>query len=208
MTIIPSINETSFEEVKNKIKIIEPYIKWAHLDISDGTFSKAVTWHEPKDLLGLESKINLEIHLMVENVDKRIFQWFLPSVKRIFFHLDACLDAMYIIEECHKNGIEAGIAVSPDESIVKAINFKEKIDIIQILGVHAGPAGQIVSEETFKRIKEVRKYFPQAIIEVDGGMNENTAKAAKEAGADIIVASSAIFNGEDIKKSIENFKNL
>ncbi|MCX6731503.1 MAG: hypothetical protein NTX55_00750 [Candidatus Parcubacteria bacterium] len=213
MLIIPSINVDSFEEVKRKIKLIEPYVEWVHLDIADGTFTKTTTWHNPADLLSLETPLNIEVHLMIKNVEERLDNWLIAPVKRIFFHLSAVSNPGFIIDRCREAGIEVGIAISPDESWTKAAHYKGKVDAFQILGVHAGPAGQKATEETFEIIKEMRKFCPasqqgggKCIIEVDGGMNEETAKRAKEAGADIIVAASTIFNG-DIKKNIEKLKH-
>jgi ribulose-phosphate 3-epimerase len=204
--IIPSINVDSFEEVKEKIKLVEPYVDWAHLDISDGTATKYITWHNASDLNFLETPLNIEVHLMISNVDRRINDWLISKVKRIFFHLSASNDPDFVIEQCRKNNIEPGIAISPDESWTKAAHFKGKVNIFQILGVSPGPAGQKATEETFEKIKELRKFCKQCIIEVDGGMNKETIRKAKEAGANIIVAASAIFSG-DIEKNIEKLKH-
>lgn len=202
MIIIPSINVDSFEKVKEKIKLIEPYADWAHLDISDGTATKYITWHNASDLNFIETPLNIEVHLMIGNVDRRINDWLISKVKRIFFHLNASRDPDFVIEQCKKNNIEAGIAISPDESWTKAAHFKGKVNIFQILGVSPGPAGQKTTEETFEKIKEMRKFCPSCIIEVDGGMNKENIKKVVEAGADIIVAASAIFNSNNIKEAI------
>jgi ribulose-phosphate 3-epimerase len=202
MEIIPSINAESIEEVKEKIKLIEPYVSWVHLDVADGTFTKNTTWHNAKDLNFLETPLNIEVHLMIGNVDRRINDWLIPKVKRIYFHLDACKAPDFVIEKIKNVGIEPGIAISPDESWTKAAHFKGKVNIFQILGVSPGPAGQKTTEETFEKIKEMRKFCPSCIIEVDGGMNKENIKKVVEAGADIIVAASAIFNSNNIKEAI------
>jgi len=202
MIIIPSINTDSFEEVKEKIKLIEPYVSWVHLDVADGTFTKNTIWHNARDLNFLETNLNIEVHLMIDDIERRINDWLLPNVKRIFFHLNASRDPDFVIEQCKKNNIEPGIAISPDESWTKAAHFKGKVNIFQILGVSPGPAGQKATEETFEKIKEMRKFCPSCIIEVDGGMNKENIKKVVEAGADIIVAASAIFNSNNIKEAI------
>lgn len=189
MEIIPSINAETFEEVKEKIKLVEPLVQWAHLDISDGTFTQHVTWNKPADLKFLETKLNLEAHLMVREVEKKIGQWLVPEIKRIFFHPPAADRPEFVIGRCLEAGIEPAIAIGLDEPI----KFMEKVKTYQILGVRPGPAGQKTREETFSRIKEMRKICPSCIIEADGGMNKETAKKAVEAGADIIVAATAIY---------------
>lgn len=215
MTVIPVINADNFEELKEKIKLVEQYVDSIHVDVADGSFTKNTIWHNPKDLIGFETRLNIEVHLMLNDIDSKISEWLLPNtcpakgaVSRIVFHLSASRDTDFVISEIKKAGKEAGISISPDESVENALKYKNKVNFYQILGVYPGLAGQKTLESTFGRIKEVRDVCPSCIIEVDGGMNKETAKRAVEAGADIIVAASAIFNGGGIRENIENLKNL
>ena len=220
--LIPAINADTFEEVQRKIKLIEPHVSWAHLDIADGTFTRNTLWHNLMELALIETELNLEIHLMIDRVEEKIDHWFNPSVKRIIFHIGGTKDAGFVIDRCHKNKTEAGIAIGTDESIAKALAYKNKADFFQILAVKPGLPGQKMDDSAFERIREVRKFCPQCIIEVDGGMNKETIPRAIEAGADRIVAASAIFDssdalvgaptsrrsGKDIKEAIEELKNV
>lgn len=208
--IIPAINTNSFDEIKEKIKMVEPYVPltggWIQLDVADGTFTQNTIWHNSQDLLGLETPLNIEVHLMINDIDKKVAEWFLPNIKRIIFHLDASLDPNIVINKGKEAGKEIGLAVGPEESLLKAMHYKGKVDMFQILGVRPGLAGQKIEEETFERIKDLRKFCESCIIEVDGGVNKDNAKRLIESGADILAAASAIFNG-DIKKNIEELKN-
>ena len=220
--LIPAINADTFEEVQRKIKLIEPYFSWAHLDIADGTFTRNTLWHNLAEFALIETELNLEIHLMIDRVEEKIDYWLNPSVKRIIFHFGGSKDPGFVIDRCHKNKTEIGIAISPDESVAQALAYKSKVDFFQILAVKPGLPGQKIDENTFERIKEVRKFCPQCIIEVDGGMNKETIPRAIEAGADRVVAASAIFNssdalvgaptshrsGKNIKEAIEELKNI
>lgn len=208
MIIIPAINNNSFEEIKEKIKLTKPYTNWIHLDVADGTFTKNTLWHNPTDLALLEKDLNLEVHLMISDVERRIEDWLVSGVKRIIFHVGGCKDPDFVIKKCKEAKIDAAISIGPDESIVKAMEYKNKVDMFQILGVRPGLTGQKAENDTFDRIKEVRNFYPSCIIEVDGGMNKKTIPRAVEAGADIIVAANAIFNGGDVGKNIEELKNL
>ena len=87
MLIIPAINADSFEEVQKKIKLIEPYVSWAHLDIADGTFTRNTLWHNLVEFAMIETELNIEIHLMIDKVEEKIDHWFNPSVKGLFFTL-------------------------------------------------------------------------------------------------------------------------
>ena len=84
--IIPSINVSGFDELKERLKLIEPLTKWAHLDVSDGVFTKHVSWHEPKDLVGLKTKLKLEVDLMTDRPERDIEEWLIKPVSRIIFH--------------------------------------------------------------------------------------------------------------------------
>ena len=81
MLIIPAINADTFEEVQKKIKLIEPYVSWAHLDIADGTFTRNTLWHNLVEFALIETELNIELHLMMDRVEEKIDHWLNPSVK-------------------------------------------------------------------------------------------------------------------------------
>jgi len=209
MLIIPAINAESFDEVQRKIKLIEPCSSWVHLDIADGTFTKNTLWHNLLEFSLLETELNIELHFMMDRIEERIDHWLNISVKKIIFHIDGSKDPFFVIDRCHKNKTEVGIAISPDESIAKAMAYKDKVNFFQILGVKPGLQGQKMDENTFDRIREVRKFCPSCIIEVDGGMNKHTIPKAIEAGANIIVSASAIFDSDkSVGEAIEELRNI
>ncbi|MEK7596239.1 MAG: hypothetical protein AAB564_01680 [Patescibacteria group bacterium] len=194
--IIPAINADNFEEIKEKIKMVEPYAKWLHLDVADGTFTQNTIWHNANDLLGFDTPLLIEVHLMVADIERRAADWFLPNIKRIIFHLEAAKDADFLIDKIHEAGIEAGIAINSETSWTRLYPFFKKADLFQLLGVQPGLAGQKFNEEVLRKIKEVRKNCPSCIIEADGGMNKDTAPKAVRAGANFIAAASAIFSAK------------
>lgn len=206
--IIPSINVRTFEEVKERIKKIEPYVQWAHLDITDGVFSKHLTWHDPRDLPALNTKLNVEVHLMVQEPEKIIEQWLVKPSKRVIVHLEAAKDFEFVIQKCRVVGVEIGLAISPETFWGKLKSWLSKVDLLQVLAVHPGPSEQKIAEDTFDKISHLRKACPKCIIEVDGGINPQTAQKAKESGANLVVAGAYIFNNQDVKKAIEELKNV
>ncbi len=212
--IIPAINADSFEEVKKRIKLVEQYASWTQLDICDGTFTKNTTWHSPEDLLSLETPLQIEVHLMVADIEKKIESWLVAGVKRVIFQLEAAKDADFVIEKCRIAGKEVGLSIGTDVSWTQLIPYLERVDLIQILGVQPGLAGQKFREDNFDKIIHLREKCPKCIIEVDGGMNKETARRAVKCGANTIVAASAIFSAEggpasgrnDIGKAIKKLK--
>lgn len=204
--IIPSINVRTFEEVQDRIRKVESYVKWCHLDVTDGIFSKHLTWHDPSDLSNLRSSQDLrfEVHLMVAEPEKIIDQWLVKPVKRLIFHIEAMKDPELIIKKCRDAGIEVGFAINPETFWDKLEPWFGKVDIYQTLTVHPGPSGQDVDlPEMLDKIIHIRKSYPECIIEVDGGINPETAQKAIEAGANFLVAGAYIFGSEDIKQAIE-----
>ena len=216
--IIPSINARTFEEVKERIKKVEPYVSWCHLDVTDGVFSKHLTWYDPRDFVSLVGSdptkqgqtlltlLSIEVHLMVAEPEKIIEQWLVKPVKRLIFHIEAMKDPEMVIKKCRDAGVAVGFAINPETFWGKLEPWFGKCDIYQVLAVHPGPSGQELTEETYDKVIHIRKACPQCIIEVDGGVNPETAKRALESGANLLVAGNYIFSSEDIKQAIENLR--
>ena len=204
--VIPSINVRTFVEVRERIKKVEPYVSWAHLDVTDGVFSKHPTWREPQDLLNFKTKLNLEVHLMVENPETIFANWLIGSIKRVIVHLEAVKNLDFIIQKCHEAGVEIGLALNPETPWNKAGPWFKKVDTILVLTVHPGPSGQPVAEDAFKKVASIHKSCPRCIIEFDGGVNPHTHKNAIVAGASILITGAYIFNSKDIGFAIEELK--
>lgn len=206
--IIPAINANTFEEVKEKIKLVEPFSDGVHLDVADATFTKNTLWHNPKDLIGFETALNIEVHLMIAKPEQRIDEWLSTGVKRIIFNLESGKTPELLIKKCRDNDIEVGISIGPDTSWTKITPFLNRIDLAQILAVRPGLAGQKFDNDSLDKIRHLQKECPNCDIEIDGGVNPETAKKAKEAGANIFVSASYIFGGgnNDIENRIEKLK--
>jgi len=211
MQVIPIINVEDFEEVKKRLKAIEPFkhlVDFVQIDISDGTFNSVVKWHNASDLLSVETSLNIEVHLMIDNLERRIEDWLIAPIKRIIFQLESVKDPHFIIKKCKEADKEVGISIGPDTPWTQLAQFYEKVDLFQILAVYPGPSGQKFVEESLEKIEHLRKNCPDAIIEVDGGINKEVAEKCKEAGADIVSAASHIFESDNIKQKIEELKCL
>lgn len=202
--VIPSINAPTFLEVQEHIKKIEPFAQWCHLDVTDGVFSKHPTWRDPADLAELDTKLNVEVHLMVSEPEKVLDQWLVPPVRRIIAHCEAMSNPELIIKKCREAGIGVGFAVNPETPPEKFEPWFGQVDMLQVLAVHPGPSGQEVDwPEMLGKISHIRERCKTCMIEVDGGMNPESAKKAAEAGADIFVAGAYIFNSQEIGEAIE-----
>ena len=170
MQIIPGVNAENFEEIKEKIKLIESFSNWLHLDVADGTFTKNTLWHEPDDLIGFETSLNIEAHLMIDKPEKRIEQWLIKGVKRIIFNLESSEAPELLIQKCRENNIEVGISIGPDTSWTRLMPFllaqpDRASKFIQILCVYPGLAGQKFMEDCLDKIRHLRKECPECDIE-------------------------------------------
>lgn len=207
--IIPAINEKTFDEVKEKIDSLRGISDWIHIDAADGSFTPNVLWRDPDDLDFLEeSNLAIEIHLMVLRPEEQVDKWLSKKIKRLIFNIESTSFTEVIIKKCHAAGMEVGISAGFYTPCRELFLFLDKVDLAQILAVWPGRAGQEFSDEALAKISELRAECPSCLIEVDGGVNPETAKKAVSVGADILVSSSYIFGGDDIEKRIDNLKTI
>ena len=205
--IIPSINAPAFAEVQARIAKVEPFVSWCHLDVTDGVFSAYPTWRDPADLARLRTKLKAEAHLMIAEPDKVIDQWLIEPIKRVIAHVEALADPESLIKKCHDAGREIGFAINPETSWEALLPWFGKVDLVLPLGVTPGASGQKPDWDLILgKIAAIRAACPSCIIEADGGVNRDTASRGRDAGADLLVVGSAIFDASDIKAAIAGLK--
>ncbi len=204
--IIPSINCSDFECIKKRIALASSFKNdssdnWVHVDVSDGKFTPHTSWNNPEELRELinENKVNtkIEVHLMIENPETQIEAWLRTGINRVIVHLEAMQDSVLILEKCKKYNVECFLAIKPDTEIERLLVYVDDFNGFLILGVMPGPSGQEMKKEIIEKIKFLRKSKLNLIIEVDGGVNLETAKLVKEAGANLFVAGNFIFSSEN-----------
>ncbi len=205
MITIPTINCESTECARDTLRVAATLApSWIQIDVSDGIFASTHTFNDPFSLKKILDELNfhpnIEIHLMVDDPESFIGEWLTNGTKRIIVHAEAVRD-MVIFETlkrvCSAWGAELGIALRPETDPEEVKKFLEGTDFIQVLAVHPGRSGQHIDEDMIKKIQTLRILYPHATIEIDGGINEETAKEVKMAGATAIVSASYIFKGED-----------
>lgn len=205
--IIPTIIAKDFQELQEKIKKVEPYIDSVQLDIMDGEFVNNTTWNQPSDLKKIETNLNLEAHLMIQNPEDYIDDWISSGVKRIIFHYESTDKHKEIIEKIKQAKLEIGIAINPETSIEAVNNFIPDLNLVLIMTVHPGFGNQDFLEQTLGKIKELRTKDKNVNIEVDGGINLETAPKVIHEGANLLAVGSAIFKSDNIKQTIKDLKN-
>ncbi len=183
--IIPTILVKNFEEVEDRIKRVEDYVNWVQLDVMDGIFVKNKTWANPQDLKNLKTQVKLEAHLMIKKPEEVIDEW-LKVVDRVIVHYESEIANLKdLIKKAHKHGKQVGLALNPEThfSVVEPFlprhgkrRGEKDLDLVLFMTVRPGWGGQKFKEWTLTKIEALRKLWPTGKIEVDGGINPETAK--------------------------------
>ncbi len=210
MEIIPAINCQNEEEVAERAQKISGFADWAHIDVSDARFTFNKSWGDARAWPKVGSDLNLEVHLMVEEPEKEIDAWLRVGVKRLIVHLEAVNEKTLaeIKEKTDKEKVELMLSIRPETPAEKLMVYFNYISEFQVLAVFPGPSGQNFQPLVAKKIKFLRHEMPNATIEVDGGINEETAKLAKDAGADIAISASYIFNSPDSEMAFKKLSSI
>ncbi len=204
--IAPSILSADFADLKNEIiKLDEAKADMIHLDVMDGNFVPNLTFG-PCVIKSIRpyTKLMFDAHLMVDNPDKMI-EWFaLAGADIITVHAEVCPHLDKTLDAIHKLGVKAGVALNPSTSESVLEYVLDKLDLILVMTVNPGFGGQQFMNNQLEKIAKVKKMIGSRniILSVDGGINPMTASEAISAGADMLVAGSAIFSGNDYAKNI------
>jgi len=213
MQVIPSINASNFEAVEELVgkakKFLPRTTGWLHFDIGDGAFSSIKTWDEPAEFKKLKlGSLKSEVHLMVEDPEVVAKSWLEAGAKRLIVHLEETRNLEIISDLCQQYKADLMIAINPDTIVENLLPYLDEIKYFQILGVTPGKAGQQFQKEVLEKIELLRERAPNVKIEVDGGVDLETAKLIKEAGADMIVSASYVFNNAEPKEAYNQLKAI
>ncbi|KKU85980.1 MAG: Ribulose-phosphate 3-epimerase [Parcubacteria group bacterium GW2011_GWA2_47_9] len=217
MEVIPVIIEKTFPAIARKIRLVESYVNWIQLDIADGIFVPNETWNNPEELNAGDFAAHLEAHLMIVEPEKHFQKWLNAGVKRIIAHIEAMgqrekgvgpsRSIMDMAEAVRRSGGEFGIAVNIETGLSSfGDHFASYLDLILVMTVPTGFGGQKFNEGALAKIKSLRQAFPHVKLEVDGGINPETAKKCRDAGADTLVAGSHIFTSPDVEAAIKQLQ--
>lgn len=216
--IIPAIIAKDFEELKNKLVQIDGLVSWAQIDVMDGVFVPPKTWDNPADLENISTAVNLEAHLMVANPENIIDSWLNSPVKRILLHYESTDSETItgLLKKIADTGKSAGIALkleTPlwvlDFLIDSLLATRYSLFSVQLMAIsEIGYHGHPFEEKVLERIKTLREKYPDVTFSVDGGVSLENASKILSAGADNLIVGSAIFKSDNIKETLEKFKNL
>ena len=212
--ISPSILSADFSKLGSEIQDLEKAkADLIHIDVMDGHFVPNITiGPEVISKLRKYTLLPFDVHLMISPVDNFIKDFAEAGADIITIHPEATNDLVNSIKKIKSYNKKAGISLNPETSVEKVLNVLNLIDLVLIMSVNPGFGGQKFIKETLKKVKILKKEIDsknlKTQIEIDGGINFENAKIAKEAGVNIIVSGTTIFkeNGGDLKKNIHLLK--
>ncbi len=208
--LAPSLLAADFSKLAEEVLNIEKAgADYLHLDVMDGHLVPNLSFGTPV-LAGLRKISNLvfDAHLMISEPHKYVESFAKAGADIITIHVECDSNIDETLDLIHSLGKRAGLALNPDADLSRAVPYFDKIDMLLIMSVYAGFGGQSYIPDVNSKITEARRLLgPDFDIQVDGGVYLHNLKVPVEAGANVIVAGSAVFGSEDPAQAVRDFKS-
>lgn len=209
----PSILSANFAHLQQDIEAVEKGgCDYLHFDVMDGVFVPSISFGLPV-LKCIKPVTNLfmDVHLMIVEPEKYIDEFASSGADMISFHYEATKDSQAVIDQIHGHGIKCGIVISPDTPAEAIKPYLDKVESVMVMTVYPGFGGQKLMESCVDKIRVISGWAKEAGldigIEIDGGVNKDNVSRIIDAGANIIVAGSAVFKN-DIEKNTREFLEI
>ena len=200
--IAPSVLAADFLHLEKDVDTVNKYADILHFDVMDGVFVPNISFGFPViEAISKKAEKPMDVHLMIVQPERYVERFAQAGASMISFHLNATDDPAAVLAQIKALGVKAGLVINPDIPVESLFPYLKDADFILLMSVFAGFGGQKFIEDTYGRIRTLRAEMVRQghiiPIEVDGGVSASNAAALAEAGAEILVAGSAVFKSDD-----------
>ena len=205
--ILPSILNCDFGNLEREIRRLEEAgCRGLHLDVMDGRFVPNLTFGMPiVEGIRRLTDLPLDVHLMIEEPQRYVQAFSSAGADLLSFHVEAVDDVAPVLDNVRDANMGTGLVLNPGTSLQAVLPFLDQCDLVLVMSVDAGFGGQAFNPVAIEKLKTLRAARPDLILEVDGGVNDETIGPCREAGADLFVVGSAIIRSPDYSAA---FKHL
>lgn len=212
--ISPSLLSANFINLEADIEMInKSECDWLHMDVMDGVFVPNISFGFPVlEAVGKKCKKPLDVHFMIVHPEQYIQQTAKAGAMLMCVHYEACPHIHRVIQEIHNAGMKAGVAINPGTPVEVLQDIIEDVELVLIMSVNPGFGGQKFIPNALNKVSRLRQMIDKsnskAVIEVDGGVQGDNAKLLVDAGADVLVSGSYIFNAPNPLETISQLKEI